>query len=156
MAGIAYSATDISGIELVRPLWVQLNEYHHGRARHFRSWYESTSFDDRKRYFSTVAKAGLLKIALAQDTGTGRYIGYCAGSLTAAERYGEIESIFVEEGYRSAGIGTALVRQTLAWMEAAGAVRKRVAVSDGNEAAGAFYRQFGFYPRLTVLEQKRE
>jgi diamine N-acetyltransferase len=156
MEGIVFSTTDIREIERIRPLWLQLNEHHHERARAFRTWYETVTFDDRKRYFEKAAKAGILRIALAQDPATGRCVGYCAGSLTADEKYGEIESVFVEAPFRSSGVGTALVRLTLAWMDAAGAVRKRVAVSDGNEEAWAFYRRFGFYPRLTVLEQTRE
>ena len=34
--------------------------------------------------------------------------------------------------------------------------RARVSVGDGNEVAWVFYRKFGFYPRMTVLEQKKE
>lgn len=69
---------------------------------------------------------------------------------------GEVESLFVEPAYRSEGIGTVLVTRGLAWMNSIGAVRKRVSVGDGNETAWAFYRKFGFYPRMTVLEQKTD
>ena len=46
--------------------------------------------------------------------------------------------------------------RAIAWLDNAGAVRKRVSVAYGNEAAGTFYRKFGFYPRMTVLEQKAD
>ena len=69
---------------------------------------------------------------------------------------GEVESLFVEDAYRSEGIGTTLVIRGLAWMDHLGTVRKRVSVGEGNEAAWTFYRKFGFYPRMTVLEQTIE
>jgi GNAT superfamily N-acetyltransferase len=67
---------------------------------------------------------------------------------------GEIESIFVEAPYRSKGIGKALITRALAWMDSSGAIKKRVSVSDGNEGVWEFYRRFGFFPRMMVLEQK--
>ena len=72
------------------------------------------------------------------------------------EKAGEVESLFVDKTYRSAGIGTALVTRGLAWMDSCGVVRKRVSVGCGNEDTGAFYRKFGFYPRMTVIEQKTD
>jgi ribosomal protein S18 acetylase RimI-like enzyme len=41
-------------------------------------------------------------------------------------------------------------------MDSCGAERKRVSVGNGNEAAWAFYKKFGFYPRMTILEQKTD
>lgn len=155
MAGIAFSSTDIRDIDVIRPLWEQLNEHHRDHSRYFRSWYESGTFDDRKMYFESVATNGSLRIELAEDASASRVIGYCVGSFSR-ERYGEIESIFVEPPYRHLGTGSELMRRMLAWLDACGAVRKRVSVGNGNEEAGKFYRNFGFYPRLTVLEQKNE
>ena len=98
---------------------------------------------------------GSLRIDLARDPETGRHVGYCVSSLSE-EMAGEIESIYIEAGYRSRGIGTALMERTLTWLDAGGSVRNRVSVADGNEGAFGFYRKFGFSPRLTVLEQTRE
>jgi ribosomal protein S18 acetylase RimI-like enzyme len=75
-------------------------------------------------------------------------------SSLSPERGGEIESIFILERYRSLGIGSTLVNRALAWFSENCTVRNRVSVSDGNEAAEGFYKKFGFYPRMTVLEQK--
>jgi diamine N-acetyltransferase len=82
-------------------------------------------------------------------------VGYCVSSLSE-DKTGEIESIFLENGYRSQGIGTDLMLRALAWMDKDGATRKRVSVGNGNEEAWKFYEKFGFYPRMTVLEQKTE
>ncbi len=105
MLSIEYRTTDIKDIELVRPLWVRLNDHHQANARAFRSHYEQWTFNDRKAYFRKVAAAGSLRIDLALDPEVGRYVGYCISSLSQ-EKTGEIESVFIEKAYRSHGIGT--------------------------------------------------
>ena len=40
MTRIDYRSTDIRGLELIRPLWLQLNEHHRALARKFRTHYE--------------------------------------------------------------------------------------------------------------------
>lgn len=155
MSPIRYRITDITEIELIRPLWNQLNEYMHTKAKTFRSHYEHMSFAERKAYFEKIAVSGLLRLDLAFDPqADGRYIGYCVSSLSN-EKTGEIESIFVEGEYCSRGIGTALVTRALLWFGENGSIRNRVSVGDGNEGAWNFYKKFGFYPRMTVLEQKK-
>ncbi len=155
MIPIEYLTTDIRDIDIIRPLWVQLNEYMLAKATTFQSHFNQMTFDERKAYFVKVSAAGLLRIDLAFDPLTKDYAGYCVSSLSA-EKTGEIESIFIEESYRSGGIGSTFLTRALAWLGENGSVRNRVSVSDGNEGVWDFYRKFGFHPRLTVLEQKRE
>jgi len=155
MHAVAYRSTGIGEIELIRPLWKQLNEYHHTKASHFKTHYERMTFEHRRLYFCKLHESGQLRVDLAMDTTTGMYVGYCVSSLSA-EKTGEVESLFVDAAYRSAGIGTALVIRGLTWMDSQGAIRKRVSVGNGNEAVWAFYRKFGFYPRMTLLEQKTD
>jgi diamine N-acetyltransferase len=154
MPPFEYHTSGIQEIERVRPLWVQLNEYHHARAKTFRQHYEQVTFEDRKAHFEKLATIGPLRVELVFDTATSRYVGYCVSSLSD-EKTGEIESVFVEERYRSKGIGSVLMTRALEWLDAKGSARNRVAVGDGNEEAWGFYAKFGFYPRMTVLEQKK-
>ena len=153
MLNLVYRSTDISEIDLIRPLWKQLNDHHRENARVFRDLYSQWSFNDRKGYFTKMAAAGPFQIELAYDSLSGRYIGYCVSSLSR-EKTGEIESIFVEEPFRQRGVGKTLLNRALIWLDANGSVRNRVSVADGNEEAFSFYREFGFYPRMTILEQK--
>jgi GNAT superfamily N-acetyltransferase len=155
MHAVSYRSTGISEIDLIRPLWEQLNEHHHAKATRFRSHYERMTFEDRKIYFQKLHETGQFRLDFAADTKTGMHVGYCISSVSA-ENIGEVESLFVEAAYRSEGIGTVLVSRVLAWMDSLGTVGKRVSVGDGNEAAWGFYRKFGFYPRMTVLEQKTD
>jgi len=152
---VEYRTTDIGGIEIIRPLWNRICEHHRVRARTFRAFFETTTFDDRKAHFIRCAEAGDLRVDLACDPAGGRCVGYCVTSFSA-ERTGEIESLYVDEAYRSQGVGTALMRRALAWLDENGSVENRVAVAEGNEEVFLFYRRFGFYPRRTVLEQVRE
>jgi diamine N-acetyltransferase len=155
MHTVTYRTSGIDEIDLIRPLWEQLNAYHHARASSFKAHYEQMIFEDRKLHFFKVHGSGELRLDLALDTGTGGYVGYCVSSISA-EKDGEVESLFVDAAYRSEGIGTVLLTRGLAWMDARGVKRKRVSVGNGNEPALAFYRKFKFYPRMTVLEQKTE
>jgi diamine N-acetyltransferase len=152
---IEYQITDEKDLEKIRSLWEQLNEHHHAKASHFRHHYETWNFEDRKAYFDKIVGAGTLRIDLAFDKDRERYVGYCVSSISK-ERHGEIESIFIEEAYRSQGVGTELLSRALSWMDAKEVLRKRVAVADGNEDAWGFYRKFGFYPRMMLLEQQNK
>ncbi|HOI12843.1 MAG TPA: GNAT family N-acetyltransferase [Methanoculleus sp.] len=152
---VEYRTTDITGIEVIRPLWAGLNAHHRAHARAFKDLYARMTFDDRKAYFAGLAEAGALRIDLAFDPAAVSCVGYCVSSLSP-ESAGEIESVYVDEAYRSQGVGTALVHRALAWLDGNGSAVNRVSVTDGNEEAFSFYRRFGFHPRRTVLEQRRE
>jgi GNAT superfamily N-acetyltransferase len=155
MTAVEYLATDIRDIDHIRPLWILLNEYMRGKSTTFRSHFEQMTFEDRKSYFEKLAMAGSLRVDLAFDPGqSGRYVGFCVSSLST-EKSGEIESIFIHEDYRSRGIGSFLVKRALAWLDEKGSFRNRVSVSNGNEEVWDFYKKFGFFPRMMVLEQKR-
>jgi diamine N-acetyltransferase len=152
MPDIEYGARGFEEIDRIRPLWEALNEHHRRINIRFRAHYGRMSFAERKAYFSGLCDNGLFRLDIATVPATGSDIGYCAASVSG-KMIGEIESLFIAPEYRSRGIGTTLVARSLAWMDNCGAVQKRVSVSTGNEDTWQFYRKFGFYPRMTVLEQ---
>ena len=158
MSSIEYRRTDIREIDSICPLWYLLNEYMSTQTTNFRSHFEQMTFEKRKAYFEQLALAGFLCIDLAFDVRyKDRYVGYCVSSLLmekTGEMTGEIESIFVDDAYRSCGIGSTLVSRALGWLDENGSTRIRVSVSEGNEPVWNFYKKFRFYPRMTVLEQK--
>jgi ribosomal protein S18 acetylase RimI-like enzyme len=155
MFSIEYRRTGIREIDCIRPLWWLLNEYMSTQTTNFRSHFGQMSFEKRKAYFERVALAGSLCVDLAFECkDSNRYVGYCVSSLSK-EKTGEIESIFVDDVYRSCGIGSTLVIRALGWLDENGSSGNRVSVSEGNESVWNFYKKFGFYPRMTVLEQKK-
>jgi diamine N-acetyltransferase len=159
MPTIEYRRTDIREIDCIRPLWFLLNEYMATRTTYFSRHFEQMTFEKRKAYFEQVASACILCIELAFDgRDKDRYVGYCVSSLLmekTCEITGEIESIFVDDAYRSCGVGSTLVSRALGWLDENGSTRNRVSVSEGNESVWNFYEKFRFYPRMTVLEQKK-
>lgn len=155
---VIYIEANEQSIELIGPLWEQLNEQHRLSSPHFKSHYETFIFEKRKKDLLDKAKNGLMHIVLAKDTDGGRYIGYSISTLSMDSDLaaGEVDSIFVEKAYRSHGIGDLLMKKSLKWMEGQGASVIRVSVAAGNEAVWPFYERYGFYPRSTMLEQVKK
>jgi ribosomal protein S18 acetylase RimI-like enzyme len=109
-------------------------------------------FEERKRFLLEKSRGGAIRIDLAKDKGTGVLIGYCVSSLTE-KKQGEIDSIYIEADYRRRGIGDAFMKKALGWLADRAATRIIVGVASGNEESFPFYSRYGFYPRVTVLEQ---
>jgi ribosomal protein S18 acetylase RimI-like enzyme len=150
MAEATYLQLGPESIDLIRPLWEGLNVHHLVRSPNFRGHYEQMTFDVRKK---DLLKKERLRIILAiRDRNP---IGYCICTISS-EGDGEIDSIYVEDGYRRNGIGEELMTRAIAWLDAGGAKKKIVAVAAGNEAAIPFYESFGFMPRMTVLQMAEE
>ena len=152
MAKIEYTETDRQGLDLVGPLWQKLNEHHKLCSRYFSEHYPRMTFDQRKKELLDKSRKGAIRIDLARDADTGELVGYCISTVTA-KRQGEIDSIYVEDGYRHSGVGDNLVKRTLDWMKGFPVTRKKVEVIVGNKEAFAFYERYNFRPRSTVLEQ---
>jgi ribosomal protein S18 acetylase RimI-like enzyme len=153
MPEIAYLAGSVDLLDSVEPLWEQLREHHERRSTHFADDYAGRTFTQRKAgLLHKVAPPGL-RIDLARDTTTDRFVGYCISTVTSGH-VGEVESIFVEPGYQGLGIGDALVRRALAWMGQQGAESKQVLVAVGNEEVLPFYSHYGFLPRYILMKQK--
>lgn len=158
MATIVYTDTDQKCIDMIEPLWAQLNEHHRVLSPHFSSHYEKFTFEQRKNELLAKAARGTMHVSMAKDIDADRYVGYCVSSLVmdGDSPAGEVESIFVEKAYRSSGIGDKLMKRALEWMDSMGATAKKVAVGAGNEGVLPFYARYGFYARMTVLEQLRK
>lgn len=135
----------------IRPLWEGLNRLHASVSPHFKDDFDGYPFSYRKAYLAGKAGQGRLRIFLAETDG--EPIGYCVASLDN-QMQGEIESIFVIERCRGQGLGDALMRAALGWLDANGAASKSVSVVFGNETAHPFYARYGFLPRSTRLQQR--
>jgi diamine N-acetyltransferase len=77
-------------------------------------------------------------------------IGFCVTSLTQ-ERVGEVEALFVLEGYQGNKLGGKLFQNALVWMEKEGATEQRLVVAVGNEKVFDFYAKYGFSPGYSTL-----
>lgn len=98
--------------------------------------------------------------ALAADEWERRASGVETATFVAEDRHGwwglvtglpegataHVVSMWVDPARRGAGLGAALLDAVLGWARAEGADQARLWVVDGNAAALALYRSFGFEP----------
>lgn len=149
---VIYEEHGREGFGYIEDLWYQLREHHASHARFFSEQILERSFPDRRdEILKTNADRDLLiQIARSQS---GIPVGFCICSVTQGE-CGEIESIYVEPGYRSRGIGTTFMNRAGSWMKENGAAGMEVGVCEGNEEALRFYEQSGYYLRRYHLIRK--
>lgn len=155
MAEIEYTETDAEGLDKLASLWQKLNDLHGELSEHFSASYPENTFLKRKRELLNKSSGGAMRIYLARDKDTGKIVGYCVSTISRQNK-GEIDSIYIEDGYRRLGIGDYLMKKALCWLQKKSANRVVVEVIVSNEAAFGFYRQYGFYPRSTILEQVKD
>ena len=153
MVNVTYVSGNESLIDRVASLWEELNRQHLSLSPYFKNYYRTLTFEDRKRSIQQGAFGGEIRVDLALDD-SGQPIAYCISTI---DRWltGEIDSIFVAPQYRGQGIGTLLMEKALDWLKVKGAKKNIVSIAVGNEQAYVFYEQFGFFPRRTLLEQKK-
>jgi len=151
---IKYVHGDGDMLDEIKVLWETLNRHHLSVSPYFKDYYLTLTFEERKHAILQRASGGEVRVDLALDA-SGEPVGYCVSSI---DRWltGEIDSIFVTAKYRGQGIGRALMEKALAWLNCKGAKKKIVSVAVGNEQAYGFYSRFGFLPRRTLLEQKKQ
>ncbi len=142
-------------LDAIGPLWKKLTLHHSGISTFFSEQFASGDFLARKQDLLTAAAAGKLLIVLSSLPPAGPHTGYCVATID--ERgHGEIESLYVDDAFRGHGTGAGLVERVLAWFDRENAVSASVNVAVGNESAFGFYKQWGFYPRVTALVRKKK
>jgi len=153
MVGIAFSSGNESLIDKIKPLWVELNKHLLEVSPYFKNYYETLTFEGRKRFILQRASGGAVRVDLAFDAS--ELVGYCVSSIDRLLT-GEVDSIFVDKYYRGQGIGRTLIEKALLWLESEGVKKNIISVTVGNEQVYRFYAIFGFLPRRTLLEQKKQ
>lgn len=144
-----YERISFGDIGLIQPLWEKLRIIHHHDSVYFREFYERFTFETRTGKFAGLGD-DRLRVEIVKSGGI--IIGYCVATVEGVA--GEIDSIYIEESHRGAGIGEKLVNNALDWFRERSVSRITAAVANGHESVFPFYRKFNFYPRLTVLERK--
>jgi ribosomal protein S18 acetylase RimI-like enzyme len=155
-ANIKIYKLDIDKIDLIRSLWEGLRNHHRDHTSYFAERYRKSTFEKRKKALLAKTKHGKLNIDVAEDTNQNLLVGYCVSSVVNETEgiIGEIDSIYINNGYRKLGIGNKLMKAALNWLESEKAVEKRIVVAQGNESVFDFYRKYGFYQLHHILQQK--
>ncbi len=152
---IKYAHGNETILDEIKTLWEGLNEHHLLLSPYFKQHYQIFTFDERKADLQKKASQTQIRIDLATDKSTTQNVGYLVCTINK-EKTGEIDSVFVAPSYRGFGVGDALMKKALAWMDKKGVTTKIVEVAVGNEQAFGFYSRYGFYPRKTLLKQIKD
>jgi ribosomal protein S18 acetylase RimI-like enzyme len=148
---VTYLSGGIELLDEIQSLWEQLNRHHASVSPHFAADFHAKTFVGRKKALLEKYAAGQMRIDIAQFQG--RSIGYLISAITL-DGVGEIESIYIEDGFRGQAVGDQLMHRALDWLDACQVHTKVIAVAVGNERAYKFYARYGFYPRVVTLKQR--
>lgn len=135
---------------MLKSLWEKLNEMHLKDSHFFTDYYSTLTFDRRCIKFVDLDDNNI-RIELVVDNEIP--VGYCIS--TVEKEVGEIESIYIEEKYRECGFGTQLIENSKKWLNENNCLKIIVSVVEGHESVFGFYKNHGFYPKLTYLEMKK-
>ena len=152
---IKYVHGDKSILDEIQVLWEGLNKHNLLLSPYFKQHYKELTFKQRKASLQKKAKQAQMRIDLAISKASNQNVGYIVSTIDKAKT-GEIDSVFVNPAFRGFGIGDALIKKALAWMDKKGALAINIEVSVGNEQAFGFYSRYGFYPRKMVLKQVKD
>lgn len=130
----------------IRPLWEELNKLHGKVSTHFKSHFGSFTFQKRVRQIEAKES---FSVFVAEDDS--KYVGYCIASIE--NQVGEIDSIYIDPGYRNKKAGEKLIAAAESWLNSKDITRIQIAVAEGNESVFGFYHKQDYYQRYTVLEK---
>ncbi|WP_040952744.1 GNAT family N-acetyltransferase [Gorillibacterium massiliense] len=141
----------LEALDAVEPLWYGLRDHHAQHSLHFSGAIARQQFQQRTSEIKAKADLGSVHICLALDEEKGHPVGYCISSIDEFNK-GEIDSIYILDGYRGCGIGDKLMTNALDWLRDHQVNDIGISVMYGNEAVFSFYQKYGFYPRTYQLQ----
>ncbi|MBU3113056.1 GNAT family N-acetyltransferase [Clostridium lacusfryxellense] len=142
---------DIKELELIKPLWEQLNSVHIDKSIYFKNKYEQFTFGKRMEAVYEKSKKGIIKIAMLLDIDNENYIGYCLSSIE--DNLGSIESIYIESNYRKFRLGDKLMKNALNWFESNKTADITINVVYSNDEVLLFYECYGFHIGNYILKR---
>jgi ribosomal protein S18 acetylase RimI-like enzyme len=147
---VKYKRLKRAKISEIKPLWEMLNAMHAETSRDFGQVYRDLSFEQGMGNLARLVEDDIY--ILTAQTGDGKIVGYIVAF--SSEGRGEIDSLFVDLGFRHQGIGRRLCEVAMDWMRERECRSMVVALSVGNEKALPFYQSLGFCQRLVYLQHK--
>jgi len=147
----------VGGKELlpeVKVLWEELRDHHSELNAHFGAEIADMQFEERINKLLLRIQDGLIRIELAREP-SGAAIAYSMSS-TRPDGAGEVDSLFVHDGWRGNGLGELMTERGLVWLAEQGADPLIIEVLVGNERVLDLYRRFGFEPRRILMTRPKE
>ena len=144
MMNYSIKSLDINEIDLIQPLWEQLNLLHSDVSLNFKHRFDNMNWEKRKA--KLMDKSAEIMIDVVVD-GENRAIGYCISTIDKTNpKVGEIDSIYIDESHRESGLGKQLINNAIDWLIEKGTTEQNLLVGVGNEKVLDFYKQFDFFP----------
>ena len=144
---------DHKSLDLIKPLWDKLNQYHYKLSDSFQSRFLNVDWDQCKKDLTDNSKDIL--IIYVRDKRRQMIIGFCISRVDKAnEKEGEIDTLYIDPKYRNTGLGKKLIRKAIDWLSQKGVESTKLKVVTGNESLIKYYRKFGFYPIHMVLQKR--
>ena len=151
MKNYSIKRLDINKIDLIQPLWEQLNLLHSDLSLNFKHRFDNMNWEKRKT--KLMDKSAEIMIDAVVD-GENRAIGYCVSTIDKTNpKVGEIDSIYIDASHRDSGLGKQLINNAIDWLIEKETTEQHLLVGVGNEKVLDFYKQFNFYPRHIVLQR---
>ncbi len=97
-----------------------------------------------KEYLAIVSGGSPVRRCLIVSEAESGLLGFAVGSVLAAQRRGELESVVVAVSARRLGVGRALCAAVMAWCRKEGASHVELEVRAGSAGAIALYQELGF------------
>ncbi len=137
---IRYRKLEKDDLDFIEELWLELQDYHR-------------SVNENSSDVPFSVRMGILKkkdFIIFSAWSQNRIVGYCIPSIDN-ENSGVIESIYVKGHFRYKGIGSMLLKKSLAWFKKNSIERVHIGVVYGNTKVFPFYEKFGFRPQAYIL-----
>lgn len=109
-----------------------------------------------KRFLRRISRSGVILVAEVDGRIVGAIGGYIIGSMEniEGERYGFIEFLIVDEGYRGMGVGRNLLVSLIDKLKGRGVSEVYLEVDPRNEAALSLYKSLGFTVSYLTMSLK--
>jgi GNAT superfamily N-acetyltransferase len=131
---------EIDSIDIIEPLWIQLNEMHREFDKTAGQNVRTTAWPERRRQ---LLDKSAFKTSIELLYENGELAGYCYSTISE-NGTGEIEALFIEEKLRYKGYGKLFVESALCFFERNKTRDIKIWVHPENTHAADFYRRFGF------------
>lgn len=169
---ISYEVVSVKDAACIEVLCNELMAYQKSVAHIHPEWFDNMCFETRvlpsiegaKANFIVIAKDGAEIVGYAYSNISSKYT-YSGGFATLApvdffdfasvegEDVGCLSQFYIKEGYRNAGIGSALFARSMDWLNSYKEITDLfIFVSNGNSNALDFYLNKGFKMSHQILE----
>lgn len=136
----------INDIEELCDMWFELQTYHRGKAAYMKERREWRDNKDRELGLVVQSNNTIIYIAGIDGKAAG-YVRGCVRDMSPVyenPRIGNLEELYIREGYRRVGVGRRLVESIKEWFKSRGTSRIVINVSHDNPEARRFWTQMGF------------